>query len=309
MKFIKKGVLMTPKDLKLNYIKSHVMVPSPLKISEHVYRIYFSSRNKQNQSLIFFFDLDIKKKIKILKISRKPVLKPGLLGAFDDNGVTACSLVRINKRTIYMYYIGWKPRSTTRYSLMPGLAISNDNGKTFKKFSKAPILSLTNREPYSILTGPYVLKHKNKWHMWYVSCEKWETPDIPIYNIKYASSKDGKKWKQTEKVCINTRKRERAVARPVVFHENNKFFMIYSYEPRKGKLKQVPSYRVGMAQSKDGFKWKRNDNYFKINTSKKGWDSKMVAYGVLLKSKNNTIFLYNGNDYGKNAIGYAKLEN
>jgi len=54
MKFIKKGVLMTPKDLKLNYIKSHVMVPSPLKISEHVYRIYFSSRNKQNQSLIFF---------------------------------------------------------------------------------------------------------------------------------------------------------------------------------------------------------------------------------------------------------------
>jgi len=34
----------------------------------------------------------------------------------------------------------------------------------------------------------------------------------------------------------------------------------------------------------------------------------MVAYGVTLSSKKNTIFLYNGNNYGEYAIGYAKLE-
>jgi predicted GH43/DUF377 family glycosyl hydrolase len=308
MKYVKKGILFTYKDLKLNYIKSHAMVPSPLKIEEGVYRIYFTSRNQKNQSLIFFFDLDINNGIKILRKSKKPVLKPGLLGSFDDNGVTPCSLVRVNKKTIYMYYIGWKPRSTTRYSLMPGLAISRDNGITFKRYSRAPILSLSDREPYSILTGPYVLNFNNKWHMWYVSCEKWVTPDIPIYNIKYAFSKDGKTWHQTGKICLNTKKNERAVARPVVYLNDNKFSMIYSYEYRKGKKKQTPSYKVGYATSKNGLSWKRFDDHFKIYPSKTGWDSQMVAYGVILYSKNNTIFLYNGNNYGEYAIGYAKLE-
>ena len=309
MNYVKKGILFTYKDLKLNYIKSHAMVPSPLKIKEGVYRIYFSSRNKKNQSLIFYFDLDIIDKIKIIKISKKPVLKPGLLGSFDDNGVTPCSFVRVNKKTVYMYYIGWKPRSTTRYSLMSGLAISNDNGITFKRYSRSPILHLSNREPYSILTGPYVLKIKNKWHMWYVSCEKWVTPDIPIYNIKYASSKNGKEWNQTGKICLETKKNERAVARPVVYHSGNKFSMIYSYEYRKGKIKQIPSYKIGYATSKNGLNWKRFDDYFKIYPSRTGWDSQMVAYGVTLSSKKNKIFLYNGNNYGKYAIGYARLEN
>ena len=40
---------------------------------------------------------------------------------------------------------------------MSGLAISKDNGNNFR-FSKAPILKLTDKEPYSILTAPYVLK-------------------------------------------------------------------------------------------------------------------------------------------------------
>ena len=137
MNYVKKGILFTYKDLKLNYIKSHAMVPSPLKMKEGVYRIYFTSRNKKNQSLIFYFDLDIRDEVKIIKISKKPIFKPGLLGSFDDNGVTPCSFVRLNSKTVYMYYIGWKPRSTTRYSLMSGLAISNDNGITFKRYSRS----------------------------------------------------------------------------------------------------------------------------------------------------------------------------
>ena len=120
---------------------------------------FFCGRNIKNQSLIGYFDIDLKYP-KILNISKKPVLELGSLGAFDDNGVTASCPVRISKNKIYLYYIGWKPKSTTRYSLMTGLAISNNNGKTFKRFSKAPILKLTNREPYSILTAPFVLKEK-----------------------------------------------------------------------------------------------------------------------------------------------------
>ena len=77
------------------------------------------------------------------------------------------------KKLVYLYYIGWKPKSTTRYSLMTGLAISKNDGRSFKRYSRSPILKLTNKEPFAILTAPYVMRiKKNKWFMWYVSCNE-----------------------------------------------------------------------------------------------------------------------------------------
>ena len=102
----------------------------------------------------------------------------------------------------------WKPKSTTMYSLMTGLAISKDSGKSFKRFSKAPILKLTDKEPYSILTAPYVLKKGNRWLMWYVSCNEWKNENFPLYDIKFASSKDGLNWSQDGKVSIKLKKGE-----------------------------------------------------------------------------------------------------
>ena len=110
---------------------------------------------------------------------------------------------------------------------MTGLAISTNMGKSFKRFSKAPILKLTNKEPYSILTAPYVMKlKKNKWIMWYVSCNEWIRPDYPKYDIKTAYSSDGIRWSQTGKACIKLKRGERAVARPSVIFEN-KIFKMY----------------------------------------------------------------------------------
>ena len=123
-------------------------------------------------------------------------------GAFDDNGVTASCIVD-NEGEKFLYYIGWKPRSTTRFGLMTGLAISDDGGETFRRYSRAPILKLTDREPYWILTAPFVLKDESDWKMWYVSCEGWIHADLPTYNIKLATSNDGINWEQTGKVCLD----------------------------------------------------------------------------------------------------------
>ena len=99
------------------------------------------------------FNIDLSKKQdydflkdKIVYEHKKPVLSPGKLGSFDDNGVVPSSIVRHGKK-IYLYYIGWKPQSTTRYSLITGLAISNNSGFSFKRYSKAPILNLSDKIP------------------------------------------------------------------------------------------------------------------------------------------------------------------
>ena len=45
----------------------------------------------------------------------KPVIDLGNLGTFDDNGMMPCSVVRKGK-SIMLYYVGWNPRSTVRFS-------------------------------------------------------------------------------------------------------------------------------------------------------------------------------------------------
>lgn len=283
------------------WTKSYCMLPTPLKIKTDLFRIFYSSRNIKNQSFITYTDIEIKDSIKIINHAKKPSLSPGELGCFDDNGVTPSSIIKFNNK-IYLYYVGWKPRSTTRYSLMGGIAISKDNGKTFKRYSRASMFSSTDKEPFQIMTAPCVYKNNNNWKVWYVSCEKWKNSDHPIYNIKFGTSKNGLKWTQTGKISINLKKKERAVARPSVIFNKKKFHMWYSKENKVG------TYSLGYAQSINGIKWKRIDSQVGLFKSKNGWDSKMITYPSVILHKDKYYMFYNGNDYGKNGFGVATLE-
>ena len=300
IKWKKIGLIVNPKDFQLDWWSTYGMDPCSLYLKGDLYRVFFCGRDNQNISKIGYVDIDLKK-ISIKNISKKPVLTPGSLGSFDDNGVTASCLVK-NKKEVYLYYIGWKPKSTTRYSLMTGLAISKDNGKSFRRYSKAPILNLTDKEPYSILTAPFVLKDKkNSWLMWYVSCNKWKNENYPIYDIKFASSKNGIDWYQSGKSIIKLKKGERAIARPYVFKENKTYKMYYCFE------KKVGDYRIGYAESKTGLHWTRKDylSGIKKSKNKSEWDSEMIAYPHIIFHKNKKYLLYNGNSYGKDGFGLA----
>lgn len=294
----KKGLIF--KKLPFKWAKSHSMVPTPLKITEYKYRIFFGTRNNKNQSSVGYIDYDFKN-FKVIKKSNRPCFEIGNIGSFDDNGVLPSSVLKIKKK-VYLFYIGWKPAGTTRYSLITGLAYSNDNGLNFKRVSKSPILFTSNKEPYSILTGANVIKSsKNKFLMWYVSGLKWKNKNLPFYNIKFAHSKNIKDWVQTGVVAIKLKKKERAVARPFVIKEKSKFRMWYCYEKNKG------SYNIGYAESKNGFKWKRLDKNIKFIGPKNHWDKKMMEYPSVIQVKNKKYMLYNGNNYGETGIGLAQL--
>ena len=298
MKWKKIGLIASPKLFNLKWWSSYGMDPCTLKLHDDLYRVFFCGRNNQNISMIGYFDYDLKNH-KIKKISKKPVLIHGELGAFDDNGVTASCLIKI-KNLVYLYYIGWKPKSTTRYSLMTGLAISKNNGENFKRYSRSPILKLTDKEPFSILTAPYVMKiKKNKWFMWYVSCNTWVNKDYPKYDIKLATSNDGKNWSQEGLTSIKLKKNERAVARPSVLFENNIYKMWFCYEKKVGR------YKIGYAESINGINWKRKDDQANIYPGKKESDNKMIAYPHVIKHNGLKYMFYNGNDYGKEGVFLA----
>ena len=298
MKFKSLGVIFKPKKIH-SWSLSHCMLPTTYRLKNNKFRIFFGTRNNKNVSSIGFVDLNYESnKFQVIKYSKKPVLKPGLLGSFDDNGVLPSSVIKKNN-TFYLFYIGWRPSVTTRYSLIAGLAKSI-NLNSFKRVFKSPILNLNNKEPYQILTAPTVIKKNNEYFMWYVSCNKWKTKDLPFYDIKFAKSKNLLDWKQTGISCIKLKKGERAVARPFVIHENKIFKMWYCYE------KKTDGYKIGYGESFDGKNWKRKDNKIKFINKLNG-ENKMRAYPNLIRLNGETFIFYNGNNYGEKGIFCAKL--
>ncbi len=299
MKWRKLGLIIEPKKVKRDWMVTHAMDPTVDHLHGDIFRIYFCGRNKHNQSLIGYADININYPDKIIHTPKNPVLGLGELGCFDDNGVTASWIVNTGKKK-YLYYIGWKPRSTTRFGLMTGLAESKNGGEKFHRISRAPILQLTDHEPFSILTAPCVLKQNHTWRMWYVSCTSWVNPDLPRYNIKYAESTDGICWQQHGLVCIDFKSnRETALARPCVLYEKGIYKMWFSYK------RTTTPYKMGYAESTDGLKWRRMDQLVGINVSISGWDSDMIEYPYVFNHKGKKYMLYNGNDYGKDGVGLA----
>lgn len=297
----KLGRILKP-DRKQLWSKNYMSLPTAVPYKKFI-RIFFGSRDNKNRSRIGYLDYDLDKK-KIIRRPKNYILGLGNLGTFDDNGVMPCSVLKVKGKT-YLYYVGWNPRSTVRFSFYSGLAIGNAAGTKFKRFSKAPILERTNREPF-VNASPMVIKIKNKFVMYYVSGEGWINPDLPKYNIKIAVSNDGKIWQRTGKTAVDFSKRgEHALARPSVIKFKGMYLMWFSKKGENYDYKK--NYRFGFAYSKDGFNWKRDDNRVHFETGKKSFDNKMICYQFVFEFNKKYYSLYNGNEYGKHGVGLAKL--
>lgn len=294
MKWEKLGLIIKPQT-NLWWMRTHAMIPTVDMMSESICKVYFSGRNEMNQSHIGYVLVDLNRPNHILEISKEPVLAPGALGCFDDNGVTPSCIVR-NEKEIFLYYIGWNPGTTTRMHIFGGLAISKDDGKTFERYSRAPILERNRANPF-INTAPFALKEENRWIIYYVGGVEWVNKDLPRYNIQIGFSEDGKNWKREGLVAIDFMGDENAIARPFVWKENSIYKMVFASKGEKN-----PNYRLKYAESVDGLNWIRKDSEIGIDVSDSGEDSEMIEYAALVNFKGKKIMFYNGNNYGTNGI-------
>ena len=300
----KLGIVIRP-SFKKKWMNSHVAVPYAEKITKDKFKIYFCIRDKKNRSHIVSCNLNLKKKELVKKIDTKIILNPGKLGEFDETGVTPTWVLNKNNKKM-LFYVGWRPAGSVRLSLFIGLAIKNKNSKKFKKIGNYPILDRSKIDPYLTATLS-IIKEKNIYKMWYVSGEGWikqkNNQTLPKYNIKYAESKDGINWIRSGTVCLNFKSNsEFAIARPSVIKLKNLYFMWYCYK----SINQ--EYKIGLAVSKNGKKWKRFDNCCKsLNDKRNNWEKDMLAYPHVVKRNNELLMFYNGNGYGKTGIALAKL--
>ena len=301
MSWIKKGLIFEPHG-QFAWVKTHAMLPVADRIDDDIYRIYFSGRDDKNRSLIGSVDIDIKDPTTLLRLSDEPVLGLGSLGCFDDNGVSPTFITNYDGKK-YLYYMGWNKGATVRAGEVSGLAISADNGETFTRFSRAPILHRTDKEPYSILVASCILKENGVWKMWYDSANVWLNKDLPRYNIKYAESIDGINWDMTGQIAIDFKDPdETRVSRASVLKEDGIYKMWFCCAMGYG------GYTMGYATSIDGINWDRDDHESGLVLSESGWDSEMVCYPYVFKHKGVKYMLYCGNSYGRTGFGYAIWE-
>lgn len=304
MNWKKMGRIISINDFEFEWMHSHTQLPIPMDLDDGKIRVFFNSRTN-GMSMPTFVDIDMKTYMIINKNSR-PLLELGRRGTFDDSGVMFSSFVKHNNM-IYMYYSGWNVPSNVRYHNSIGLAISEDNGETFHKYSDGPIIDRCINIPI-MAAGPYVIKDDNEWLMYYLSCSEWidgVSKVEPVYNIHYAKSYDGIHWDIPEhSTCIKGE--DEAIAQPCVLKMDSCYHMWYS---RRGiddyRTNKMNSYRIGYAKSEDGVHWDRMDEVVGIDVSDYGWDSEMIEYPYVIKEGHNLLMFYNGNGFGQSGIGCA----
>lgn len=309
MNWQKKGLIFKV-DNHYEWMTTHAQVPVVEKSGDRRLRIYFGTRNRHNQTVTTFIEVDARSLKKIIYTHDRPVLSIGSVGSFDDSGAMPSWIIDHDNKKL-LYYIGWNTGGTIPYRNSIGLAISEDGGLTFNRLYEGPILDRTILDPYLSAT-PCVIIENGIWRMWYLSGVGWQTHEgrvEPYYNIKYAESTDGIHWKRDGLVCIDFKTPdEGGIARPSVLKDGNVYKMWYSYRGGNDyRTDRSKSYRIGYAESPDGLKWTRKDEQVGINVSEKGWDSEMICYPFVMDVNDRRYMFYNGNGFGRSGFGYAVL--
>ena len=199
MKWLKKGFICSHETFDLDWFKKNSSVPVPYLIDDTTIRIYLTMCDKDNIGRIGYVDVDANNPKLIKGYSKKPLIDIGIDGTFDDNGCVTASLLKDNEK-LYMYYSGYQLCVKVPYLIFTGVAVSYDNGQTFKKLTnEIPILDRTDGE-VATRCVPYVIKEGDTYRIWYTGSvgSGWcNAPDgklEPLYNLKYTESKSPTEW-------------------------------------------------------------------------------------------------------------------
>ena len=306
MRWRKLGIVWKP-DGKLPWARSHAMGPTPYRLNDDVIRVFVTCLDENGRGRPGYVDVDANDPAKVLGSSTQPLLDIGEPGCFDDNGLMIISMVETEPGTLYMYYAGFELCTHIRYRIFSGLAVSYDNGATFTRYSRVPILDRSDDELF-FRGGPFVLLDEGKFKLWYVSGSEWtriEDKDMPVYDLRYQESKDGIHWFPKGKLSMAiTGVDEHGFGRPWVIKRGPSDYQLF-YSIRR---RSFAAYRLGYAESEDGIHWNRKDDEMGLDISPGDFDSDAIMYSAVIPVGKHTYCFYNGNEFGAMGFGVAVLE-
>jgi len=312
MKWIKKGHIYKPTG-ELEWAKEYAQIPRPLLLKDRI-RIFYATRyydqNDYPISQTSFIDVDKYDLTKILYIHEDLSLELGDNGSFSQYGIHPTMLLN-RKKELLFYYQGWKRLKHFPYETAIGLALSNDNGLTFKKYGELPIFQKTDEDPYFV-NGVFIMSYENKFVMFYSGGINWIKDNgklESVYIIKSATSTDLITWTKSNLSIIDPISNNECQNTPTVLKIGNLYHMWFSYREATDFRGKERGYRIGYACSHDLIKWTRDDSKAGIEISEQeSWDSQMVCYPYVFEIEGRILMLYCGNYFGKAGFGFAELK-
>ena len=300
MKWEKKGLVFTPQR-KYGWDHNSFIAPLPMMVGDDVIRIYGTVRDEKGAGRLSYIEVDAENPSKVLRVADKPLIDIGRPGMFDDNGVVATCMMKY-KDEIRCYYAGYTLSTKVRHHDFTGLAISNDGGLTFKRYSNVPVADRIEGEELTRAIQ-FVYFEDNVFKVYYVggsSFAEGKTKTIPEYNLRYMESSDGIHFPSVPgEVVVPVADGFYRVGKPYIVKENGMFRMFYS-DGGDDIL-----YQLAYAESTDGMHWVKKD--INLSISDDGWDSQMQEYPSFIRVKGKAYLFYNGRNYGYDGFGYAEL--
>lgn len=282
------------------------MGPTPYLKDEQTIRVFVTTLDAVGRGRPMFVDVSASDPTRVLRVSSGPIMDIGAPGSFDDNGLMATSIVSPKPDTLFMYYAGFEICTHIRYRIFTGLAISEDGGESFVRYSKAPILDRTDSELY-FRCGPFVMLDEGVFKIWYIAGSTWTNvngKDVPVYDLRYLQSSDGINWPGRGRLSLPISEHdEHGFGRPwIVKRSPDSYQLFYSIRRRS-----VGAYRLGYAESDDGIKWSRKDDGLGLDVSPCGFDSDAMMYSSVINVHGKTYCFYNGNNFGEHGFAVAEL--
>lgn len=317
MRWKKIGKIFDPTEFELpNNCVEFAQSPQVLLFNNFI-RVFFSTRQRDSTGkyLSHIAFVDFNKKFNVIDIARNPVIELGKLGCFDEHGIFPLNVLK-TKGKIFGYIGGWNRRVSVSVDGSIGLAVSEDNGLTFKRIGDGPVLTSSLKEPF-LVGDPFVQVYDGVFHMWYIFGTIWqkflpEAPPDRIYKIGHAISLDGIEWENKEEglqIINDSLGEEESQALPTVIKIVNRYHMFFCYRQssdfRKNKNR---GYKIGYAFSDDLHNWDRDDASVGMDVSEGDWDSDMQCYPHVFEMDGEIYMMYNGNEFGRFGFGLARLE-
>lgn len=288
-------------DDRGDWARHSALQPTPLQLENGVIRVYVGMRDYDGRSSVGFIEIDAKDPRRVLNVSEDPALFRGPLGAFDEDGVVPCAVVR-REGEVYLYYAGYqRAEGPIRFRAFTGLAISSDGGRTFERSRPSPILPPVPGE--DLFRAIHCLRFEGgRWRAWYGAGDTFRegmTKTLPVYGIRYMESEDGITFPDSGRDCLQPTGDEYRLGRPCVVGEPGGYEMFYGWGT------EALGYRLGYAVSHDGLDWVRRDAELGLEPTPGGFDERMMAYPAVVDTRGSRLLLYNGNDYGREGFGCA----
>lgn len=289
--------------------------PQALTLDDGV-RMYFSSRSTdgdcrvRSHAVWAEFDCDFR----VSRVAAAPVVSPGALGCYDEHGVFPLNVLRDAGRVLG-FIGGWSRRVSVQVDGAVGLAVSDDDGLSFRRLGDGPVLSASLHQPF-LVGDPFVIKAGGLFHMWHIYGIRWRRfqpggqPER-VYKIGHAISADAVTWERTAEAApliADVLGEDECQALPTVALIGSTWHMLFCFRQASG-FRHDPdrSYRIGHAWSDDLATWTREDGSSGLDVSRAGWDSEMMCYPHLFTMGGDVFCAYNGNAFGKAGFGLARL--